>query len=74
MSAAIRGPVLQDAREQTSREFAVHHHRDNSHTQESLSAKDVSRAGGRQDDRIDGGLNNTRGAGSPGDYRAYQRD
>lgn len=31
----------------------MHHHWDNSHTQESLSAKDVSRAGGQQDKHID---------------------
>lgn len=34
----------------------MHHHRDNSRTQESLSAKDVLRAEGRRDERIGGGV------------------
>lgn len=54
MSAAIRGPALQDLREQTGRKFTVHHHRGNNHTQASLSAKDVLRAGGQRDKHVDG--------------------
>lgn len=53
MSAAIRAPVLPDLREQTGRKFTVHHRRGNNHTQESLSAKDVLRAGGQQDEHVD---------------------
>lgn len=53
MSAAIRGPVLRDLREQTGQKFTVHHRRGNNHTQESLSAKDVLRAAGQEDEHVD---------------------
>lgn len=46
MSAAIRGPVVRDLREQTGQDLTAHHHRGNNRTQESLSAKAVLRAGG----------------------------
>lgn len=46
--------MLRDLREQTGQKFTVHHHRGNNHTHESLSAKDVLRAWGQQDEHVDG--------------------